>query len=263
MQNEGGFVTCETAFRWASASRSHVGLVRKINEDSYLEQPERGLWVVADGMGGHALGDYASRMVVQALNGLARPDSLESFIVDAHDRLQSANRLLRTEATLRGVQIIGSTVVVLLAYGRRCSYLWAGDSRIYLCRNGQMRQLTRDHSQIEELKSKGNISDEEAVHLAARSLITRAIGAADTLELDEESIEVHDGDTFLLCSDGLSNAASEQDIHDALTTGTCRQASEALIELALKGGGRDNISAVVVRAEDPDSTDRTILNPAL
>lgn len=253
----------DTEFRWTSASRSHVGLVRKINEDSYLEQPERGLWVVADGMGGHALGDYASRMVVQTMNGLAPPDSLASFILDAHDRLQSVNRMLRAEAALRGVQIIGSTVVVLLAYGRRCSYLWAGDSRIYLCRNGQMRQLTRDHSQVEELKAQGNLSDAEAVQFAARSLITRAIGAADTLELDEESIEVHDGDTFLLCSDGLSNAASEQDIQDTIAAGTCRQASETLIELALQGGGRDNISAVVVRAEDPHSSDKTILNPAL
>jgi protein phosphatase len=263
VQNKGDIVTHETDFRWTSAANTHVGLVRKINEDACLDLPARGLWAVADGMGGHALGDFASRTVIESLSALPAPASLAQFTADAHDSLQAANRLLRAEAAQRGAQVIGSTVVVLLVCGRLCCFLWAGDSRLYLYRNGRMQQITRDHSQIEELISLGNLSEEEAAHLPGRSLITRAIGAADTLEIDEEGMEVRDGDIFLLCSDGLSNAVSEQDMAEAIAAHSCRQATETLIDLALKGGGRDNISAVVVHAEDPAANDQTVLNPAL
>lgn len=255
-------MTCEIDFRWTSASRTHTGLVRPINEDACLARPERGLWVVADGMGGHTLGDLASRMIVDALDGLAPHGSLDASVAEARDRLQTVNRQLRDEAANRNARIIGSTVVVLLACGRRCTCLWAGDSRIYLYRDGQLTQLTRDHSQLEELRSSGNLN-EYTLTLVARNLITRAVGAADTLEIDEETIEVNDGDIFLLCSDGLSNEVNEQDMRNALVAGDCQQASDALVELALQGGGNDNISVVVVRAEDLYSIEKTALNPAL
>lgn len=256
-------MTHATQFRWTSASRSDVGLVRQINEDAYLDRPERGLWAVADGMGGHAHGDFASRMVIEALNKLPSPDSLVKLVSDARDRLQAVNLHLRAEAVIRDVPIIGSTVVALFARDRYCGYLWAGDSRIYLCRNGSLRLLTRDHSQIEELKSRGDLNSEDAVNLSARNLITRAVGAMDTLELDEKTMEVRDGDMFLLCSDGLSNAVSDPEMRNALVSGNCRLASDALVDMALTQGGRDNISVVVLRAEDPDSNDKTVLNPAL
>jgi protein phosphatase len=256
-------VTCETEFGWTSAALSHVGLVRQINEDACLEQPERGLWAVADGMGGHAAGDVASRLVVETLGNLPPADSLTQFVTDAADSLQAVNQQLRAEAELRDVPIIGSTVVVLLARDRHCVCLWAGDSRIYLFRDGGLSQLTRDHSQIEELKSSGTISPEDALLHPARNLITRAIGAADTLELDDEAMEVRDGDMFLLCSDGLSNEVSEQEMRSALISGNCRQAAESLLALALERGGHDNISVVVVCAEDMYSTEKTVLNPAL
>ncbi len=256
-------MTCETQFEWTSSSRSHVGLVRQVNEDACLDQPERGLWAVADGMGGHALGDVASRMVIEALQGMPSPDSLGQFIVEARERLQAVNHQLRVEAAVRDAQIIGSTVVVLLAHDRYCGYLWAGDSRIYLYREGRLTQLTRDHSQLEELLFSGTLSPGDAALHPARNLITRAIGAADTLDLDEEILEVNDDDMFLLCSDGLSNEVSEQEMLGALVSGNCRQASDALIEMALERGGRDNVSVVVVRAEDLYSTEKTVLNPAL
>lgn len=256
-------VTDATQFRWTSASRSHVGLVRKINEDACLDLPERRLWAVADGMGGHALGDFASQTIVAALDGIPPPDSLATFVADARDRLQTVNRLLREEADMRGVHIIGSTVVVLLAYDRYCAYLWAGDSRIYRYRNGLLTRLTRDHSQIEELKAIGNPALENAISQSVRNMITRAVGAADTLDIDEETIDVNDGDIFLLCSDGVSNEVSEQEMCSVLAPGNCRHASEALVDIALERGGHDNISAVVVRADDLGSTDKTVLNPAL
>lgn len=252
-----------TQFKWTSASLSHVGLVRAINEDAYLDQPERGLWAIADGMGGHAFGDVASRMVVEALNKVPQPNSLVKFVTDTRDRLQIVNRQLRAKAATHNVQIIGTTVVVLLAWDSYCGYLWAGDSRIYLYRNGILTQLTRDHSRVEELKSLGSRASEDLINPPSRNMITRAVGAAGTLDLDNETMEVNDGDMFLLCSDGLSNEVSEQEMRSALAPGSCRQASDALIDMALKRGGRDNISAVVVRVDDLYSSDKTVLNPAL
>jgi len=257
------FVTHIPPFTWTSSSCSHPGLVRKVNEDACLDLPDQGLWAVADGMGGHTLGDFASGVIVEELRRLPSPNSLEKFTEDALTCLQSVNQRLRMEAESRGTQIIGSTVVVLLTWGRRCAYLWAGDSRIYLCRNGNLMQLTRDHSQVEELLSCGSLTAEAAIHHPARNLITRAVGAADMLEVDGESIEVADGDMFLLCSDGVSNEVSEEEIRAALMTGNCQQAAETLVDIALHQGGRDNISAVVVRADDLHTKDKTVLNPAL
>lgn len=221
------------------------------------------MWAVADGMGGHAFGDFASRRLIDALNDAKPSASLEKFADDVRNRLQGVNRHLRTEAQVRAVPLIGSTVAVLLACGCQCRCLWAGDSRIYLYRGGALKLLTRDHSQAEEFKAMGNPAIEEALLHLPRNTITRAVGAADTLELDEETLEVNDGDMFLLCSDGLSNEVSEQEMCNALVCGNCRQASETLVDMALDHGGRDNISAVVVRAEDLYSAEKTVLNPAL
>ena len=257
------FVTHASQIRWTSASRTHAGLVREINEDSCLDQPGRGLWAVADGMGGHARGDIASRMIVESLNAIPVPPNLGQFVNDVRERLQAVNRQLLAEAVIREVPIIGSTAAVLLAFDRQCVCLWAGDSRIYLQRNANLKLLTRDHSQVEELKSRGALTEEEALHYPATNLITRAVGATDTLDLDEEALEVHDGDMFLLCSDGLSNSVGERDICNVLAIGDCEQAASLLVDLALKGGGRDNITAVVVRADDPFGPEKTVLNPTL
>ncbi|NML32475.1 PP2C family protein-serine/threonine phosphatase [Paraburkholderia antibiotica] len=255
-------MTCPSQFRWTSSARSDVGHVREINEDACLDQSDAGRWAVADGMGGHAVGDLASRAVIDALSQLKTSRSIRTLIADARARLQGANRLLRDEASRRQVQRIGSTVVVLLACDRFCGYVWAGDSRIYLYRAGQLRQLTRDHSQVEELRSLGVLTDEEARHHPAQHMITRAVGATDLLELDDDAIEVTDGDVFLLCSDGLSNELSDDEIAGVLTSAQRENASGELVELALARGGRDNITAVVVEARDPNASEKTLLNPA-
>lgn len=250
-------------FQWTSASRTDVGLVRERNEDAVLDEPERGLWAVADGMGGHAIGDYASRTVVEALHGLPTPLDLEHYIAAARQRLQDANRQIQAEAARRNIFRIGSTVALLLASEAFCACLWAGDSRIYLFRDGHLRQLTRDHSQAELLRAQGLVRDEEEIPRVARNTITRAVGAAATLELDEEIVPVRDGDVLLLCSDGLSNLLDAEDITALLARGSCRKVVEALVDLALARGGRDNVSAVVVRAEDLFASDKTLLNPDL
>jgi protein phosphatase len=250
-------------FQWMSASRSDVGLVRDRNEDAILDQPERGLWAVADGMGGHAIGDYASQAVVGALATLPPPDSLEGYVRAARHKLDEVNRLLLDEALRRHVRRIGSTVALLLAWQGHCASLWAGDSRIYLFRDGQLRQVTRDHSQAEELRAQGLADREDDIPQLARNTITRAVGASPTLSLDEVVLEVRDGDVFLLCSDGLSNLLSSAEIAAILARAECRLAVETLVNRALDRGGRDNISAVVARAEDLYNSDKTLLNPNL
>jgi protein phosphatase len=247
----------DAQFRWTSAARSDVGLVRSRNEDAVLELPARGLWAVADGMGGHACGDVASRTVVDSLAAIAAAANLEQYVAGACSRLRLVNQQLRTEALTRKVSVIGSTVVALLACGGEAGFLWAGDSRLYLCRNGRLQQLTRDHSQAEEMKSFG-----PALGHAAPSGITRAVGAADTIELEQRTLALRDGDMFLLCSDGLSNPVDETHIARALQAGDCKLAVDALISLALANGGRDNVSVVVAKAELAFG-EKTVLNPAL
>ena len=255
-------MTCASQFRWVSSARSDVGRVREDNEDACLQQPERACWAVADGMGGHAVGDLASGLIVEALSRLSAPNSIGRYLADAGERLLAVNQWLRDEAARRHVAVIGSTVVALFACDSFCGYLWAGDSRLYLYRKGHLRQLTRDHSQVEELKALGHLTEEEAINHPAQHLITRAVGATDHLELDSNTMAVADGDVFLLCSDGLSNELSAQELQAALTVADCNVACTALVEAALARGGRDNITAVVVRAEDTYAADKTLLNPA-
>jgi protein phosphatase len=254
-------MTCESELRWTSAAHSDVGLVRSRNEDAWLAQPERGLWAVADGMGGHAFGDVASNKVTDALAAVAAPQNMAQFVVAASDRMTRVNHELRAEAAARSVAVMGSTVVIMLACEREIACLWAGDSRIYLYRNGRLQQLTRDHSPAQELRSRG-IAADSAVPAPAANMVTRAVGAADALELELATLEARDGDLFLLCSDGLSNAVDEPAIMAALAPGDCARAAQTLLEQALANGGRDNITVVVVRADEV-SADKTVVNPAL
>ena len=247
-----------SSFRWTSASRSHPGRVREVNEDACLEQSERGLWAVADGMGGHTLGEFASGLAVQGLMDLPAAQDLEQRVNGAVDRLQKVNRRLRGEALRRDVPLIGTTIAALLAAGSLCTCLWAGDSRIYLYRAGRLRQLTRDHSHLEAARSRHRTSDETLARPRA-NLITRALGAEDILEIDRVTVELFDGDIFLLCTDGLSNEVNELSIKQALLPGICSLACDSLVDMALDQEARDNITAVVARAEDLSSPDRTIL----
>jgi protein phosphatase len=251
-----------SSFRWTSASGSHPGRVRQVNEDACLDQPEHELWAVADGLGGHSMGEFASRLAVRSLMDLPMPASLEQRVNTARERLQEANRQIRAEAVRCEMPIIGTTIAVLLAAGRRCACLWAGDSRIYLYRAGRLRQLTRDHSHLEAARSREVSSSDDTPLRPRANLITRGLGCDDTLELDEVTIELLDGDIFLLCSDGLSNEVSELSIVQALLPGICTLSCDALLDMALQGDARDNITAVVVDAEDLSSPDRTELRLA-
>jgi protein phosphatase len=251
--------TATSSFRWSSASRSHPGRVRPVNEDACLDQSQHGLWAVADGMGGHSLGEFASGLAVQSLMGLPATEDLERRVNLALRRLREVNRHLRAEALRRDVPLIGTTIAALVAAGSSCSCLWAGDSRIYLYRAGRLRQLTRDHSHLEAARSRHVSRSDDTLERPRANLITRALGAEDTLEIDSITVELFDGDIFLLCTDGLSNEVSELSIKQALLPGICSLACDALVDMALEREARDNITAAVVRAEDVSSPDRTIL----
>jgi protein phosphatase len=248
---------------WSSASRTDVGTVRKLNEDSVLDLPELGLWMVADGMGGHAAGDFASGAIVSALASIPPPASLGALVGEVRKRLQAVNRHLNEEARNRREQVIGSTVVALLVFGGHGVVVWAGDSRAYLFRGGELTQLTRDHSQVEELIKLGLLAPEQAEEHPAANVITRAVGVADELELDSEMLAVAEEDMFLLCSDGLYREVDDKAIKAALAAGDCGQSCDTLIEAALAGGARDNVSVIVVRANDEVQATRTQYNPSV
>lgn len=252
------------AYRWSSAHRSHVGKVRKLNEDSVLDRPEAGLWAVADGMGGHAGGDRASRLVVDVLATLAAPSQLDTFVDTAVAKLEAVNAQLFDEASRSGGHTIsGTTVAALLVHGRQGGAVWAGDSRIYLYRNQTLHALSRDHSQVEEWIANGLLERDHAENHPAANIITRAVGAAGSVELDTTRFDVLPGDTYLLCSDGLSNEVSEATMSRVLGDADCDRCAERLLAAALDGEARDNISLVVIRAEavQGDAT-KTVINPA-
>lgn len=251
-----------TSLHWSSASRTHVGMVRKLNEDACVELSDRGLWAVADGMGGHAAGDFASQSIVSTLSKLPQPASLGAAVESVTGAMQSVNATLAGEARRRQVQVIGSTVVALLAHDHHGVVVWAGDSRAYRLRNAELDQLTRDHSQVEELVAQGRITREQAEHYPGSNVITRAVGVMDHLELDSSMFKVEEGDVFLLCSDGLYNEVGEAEMRQALAVGDCQYACDLLVERALAHGARDNVTVVVVRVQDDDQITKTRLNPS-
>lgn len=236
--------------RWISAAATDVGSKRRINEDALLERPEAGLWVVADGMGGHAAGDVASHAVVHPLSLVQRPDALADFVEAVEDALMSVNQQLRDYATQElGGRTVGSTVVVLLLSARTGVCLWAGDSRLYRLRGGQLSRISRDHSAVQEMVDAGAITQEEADRHPKSNVITRAVGGSERLLVDAAVFAPETGDTYLLCSDGLYNEVAEDVIRRKLALAP-EDAVKQLLDEALHNGGRDNVSMVVVRLEE-------------
>ena len=239
-----------SALPWCSAARSDVGKVRACNEDAFLDNPKHGLWVVADGMGGHHGGGRASRLIVESLAELPADSSLESRVRQTCQCLRWLNRRFASELTLTGelpARIMGSTVAALLLDGQRAICIWAGDSRCYLWRHERLYQLTRDHSLQQRLVDEQGLSQAEARRHPSAHALTRAVGASDDLCLDILELQVYPGDAFLLCSDGLHQYVEPQTLGYALSLPSPRAALERLFEQVLQGDARDNLTAVVIR----------------
>ena len=235
--------------RFECVSRTDVGLKRKINEDSILAESERGLWVVADGMGGHEAGEVASAMVVEALRSLPISDDLDDLASHAVQTITQVNRrLIDLAGVANGKQTIGTTVVgVLVANGAfRC--FWVGDSRAYLLRDGVISRVSHDHSLVQNLVDAGMLRPEDAETHENANLITRAVGVAETVEVDIVSGEVMSGDLLLLASDGLTRVVPDEEIAAELQRAPPEAAADKLIATVLERGAPDNVSLIIAKA---------------
>jgi protein phosphatase/serine/threonine-protein phosphatase Stp1 len=237
-----------TTPRFRSSAVTHAGARRAQNEDACVDRLDLGLWAVADGAGGHSAGELASSMIAAALEAI--PDGLSASEMLAQVRLaiERTHRALRVEAARRGPDVlVASTVVVLLARGENFACLWAGDSRAYLLRDGTLRQITRDHSLVQELLESGAIAPHEADNHPRANVITRAVGAdVDDFGLDKISDRLQPGDRFLLCSDGLCKTLPDGDLASMLGAADGVAAAQAMIDAALALNVSDNVTAVAV-----------------
>lgn len=237
-----------TEILYRSASRSHVGLVRDLNEDAFLELPGKGLWAVADGMGGHTAGDYVASLIVDSLRRFAPLGSLVHSIAQLHSILAEVNVTVREETLRRRAKVMGSTVLVFAAEGDQGVCLWAGDSRLYRLRDGALTAISRDHSYVQTLQDTGLINEAEARAHPQANLITRAVGVESALELAQINLHICPGDTYLLCSDGLNRTVDDSEISSILGHPDPEQVVRSLVHLGLTRGAPDNITAIVVKA---------------
>jgi protein phosphatase/serine/threonine-protein phosphatase Stp1 len=237
--------------RFRSCVVSHPGAVRSHNEDNYVDRPDIGLWAVADGAGGHEAGEVASAMIAESLSSIPSGLSASEMLAQVRLRISATHQALRDEAERRGPRAtIASTLVVLLARDGHFACLWAGDSRIYLLRAGQLSQVTRDHSLVQELVDAGAITAEEAEGHPRANIITRAVGAdSEGLELEKVSGRLLAGDRFLLCSDGLNKTLPDSELAQALGDDSTGSPAQALIDIALARRATDNVTAVTVDVE--------------
>src|SRR3954451_23098942 len=226
------------------AARTDTGRQRHANEDSYYARSP--IYVVADGMGGARAGEVASRIAA---------DAFDEEMGDGHpeeplaDRAREANRrifeLSREDASHSGM---GTTLTGALLSGDEVTIVHVGDSRAYLYRDGELRQLTRDHSLVEELRRRGQLTPEEAEDHPQRSIITRALGPDPDVELDVHTHQARSGDVFLLCSDGLTSMVREDRVREIVAeAGSLQEMVDALVDEANRAGGRDNITVLAFR----------------
>lgn len=234
---------------WPSAGLTRQGIGRSVNEDAVLSRPDLGLWAVADGIGGQAAGDVASRTVTEALSEAltaAGPQApLAAAVTAAEEAILRANGELLAKAAQIGTRsIIATTVAAMIVRGSEAACLWAGDSRIYLLRDVDLYRLTRDHTVAADRIAAGLPPSPDPK--AVRSL-TRAVGARAALTLDRVSLEVRAGDLFLLCTDGIWQALPAETLAESFEADP-EAAVRLLAERALAAGTRDDLSAVVARA---------------
>ncbi len=224
-------------------ARSDVGLVRGHNEDSFLLQAP--LFVVSDGMGGHAAGEVASSIAVETV-GREAPATADDVLLGA--AVESANRNV-IEAAEQGIGKpgMGCTATAVIVEKNLLAVAHVGDSRAYVLREGTLVRITHDHSYVEELVDSGQITADEARTHPSRSIITRALGSDPDMYADHFSLEVNDGDRIILCSDGLSSMVPDSEIESlAVSSATPKQAADNLVAAALTAGGADNVTVVVV-----------------
>jgi PPM family protein phosphatase len=243
-----------------SAGRTHPGKVRRRNEDSYVLDPP--LFAVADGMGGAQAGEVASRLTAAAFreyheaDALPPDDRIQSIIQEANRRIYER---ARADSDVSGM---GTTVTAALLTGGRVTLGHVGDSRAYRIRDGELEQLTDDHSLVGDLMRSGRLTPEEAEAHPQRSVITRALGTDPEVDVDTMAVEAEPGDVFLLCSDGLTTMVADEDILGILAAApTLADAAKELVRAANTGGGEDNVTVVLFRVEGDEAVEETLVAP--
>jgi serine/threonine protein phosphatase PrpC len=252
--------------RYISYGQSDVGRVRKHNEDAFIVDESLGLYVVADGLGGHAAGEVASEEAVYNIRGWVRRERprVESLITDPYDvdqqnvaeqiirgAIQAATYLIHSMAEFDETKAgMGTTTSVLMILGSVAIIGQVGDSRIYLARDGQIAQITDDHTLVAAQIREGMLTPEEARYAPHRNVITRAVGSHEYVEVDTRVVETIPGDRFLLCSDGLHGYLEEPDEMLPLLSLPIEQVTQRLIDIANARGGKDNITAIVVEVHE-------------
>ena len=237
------------AFR--SASFTHKGGTREHNEDALLDAPLAGVWVVADGMGGHQAGDVASQMTCDIVARQVARQGKALSVDGLRTALEDANARIRDYARdALDSQTVGATVIALRIVEGRYHLLWAGDSRCYRLRDGNLVQISRDHSQVADLLDQGLIRPEEVEGHPLAHVITRALGVDDELNLDYATGETRPGDLFLLCSDGVSNEFGTGDLEGFLGDGQIQDATHAIMYSALVNKCGDNITCIIVNVDE-------------
>lgn len=235
-----------------SCAISDVGKKRQKNEDSYLINSELNLFVVADGMGGHAGGEYASRIAITTIEKYfseQEGDAKSEELIEASIKDAGAQIVQKAEED-RALKGMGTTVIALHVHDNKAVFGHVGDSRAYLFRSGVLEQLTEDHSLVNEQVKSGLISEEEAKTHQFKNIITRSLGVTEDVEVDLISKKLKSGDIFLLCSDGLSNLVEPEEMEQELREKESVIAAKALVDLANKRGGDDNITLVIAEILD-------------
>jgi protein phosphatase len=247
--------------------RTDVGRRRKVNEDSFLVAPESDLYAVCDGMGGHNAGEVASRMAIEVLGGFVERSAVEKEItwpwgIDANlsfdaNRLKTAVRLANSKVfqsadSREELAGMGTTVVSALVSGNAMTLCSAGDSRCYLVRGGELRQLTRDDSWVSAALGEGILNSDDVERHPLRNVITKAVGARDSIDIEVIEQTLQAGDVALLCSDGLHGMVGDEEIARILvpSSGTLEEVTASLVDAANEAGGRDNVSVVLLRYSD-------------
>jgi serine/threonine protein phosphatase PrpC len=234
-------------------SATHVGMVRELNEDSFVENPAAGLWAVADGMGGHEAGEVASKAVVDSLAGMLPAGNFDEALHRAQFNLSNANaELVQQSVNYPRDRVPGTTVVALLIHGDKGAVIWAGDSRIYRKRGPVFEQLSRDHSHVQDLVDRHLIREDEAESHPMANVITRAVGIEDPMEFDTRIIDLQENDQFVLCSDGLSRLVTNDEMDHILENHSDDEIVQSLLHTALVRGAPDNVTLIYVNFLGPE-----------
>jgi serine/threonine protein phosphatase PrpC len=258
---------------------SDTGKVREHNEDTIAFDPDIGLLVLADGMGGYNAGEVASGIAVKTIVNLVR-ESVEREDLSVHDgesgmsrpsiilrdAIHRANKIIfQTARTQPQCEGMGTTIVAALFFDNKVAIAHVGDSRMYRLRNDKFEQVTMDHSLLQELVDRGFYSAEEAQRAANKNYVTRALGVEPEVEVEVQEAPVHKGDYFALCSDGLSDMVEDDDIHLTIATfnASLDTVAKQLIQLANDNGGRDNVSVVMAHVVDSFPAHRRIFDKIL